>query len=408
MNPATSHSVSVAPRRACPVCGGAAVTQLHEQQFELVEGHPMAGGYAVVCCHGCGFVYADTAVTQQDYDRFYAQLSKYEDQKTSTGGGESAYDAARLTEAAAWIAQQLPGRDARILDIGCANGGLLAALHALGFRHLAGLDPSPACAANTRARGFEAHVGLLHSVPAGVQPADCVVLSHVLEHVQDVSGVLARVRSLLRPGGVAYIEVPDATRYADFLYAPFQDFNTEHINHFSLTSLNSALRRAGYVLLAAGTKTLPIGPDMFYPAAYGMFRIAPSQESELDFDSLLQPAIEKYIHASAALMDRIDQHLEKELSGADAAVIWGTGQLAMKVLTLPSLRRVRLAACVDSNPIYHGRRMREAQIVGPAEIPGEQYPIVITTLLHHHGIVKSIRERGIRNRIVLLDPGATV
>jgi SAM-dependent methyltransferase len=386
-----------------------AVARLHEQKFELVEGHPLAGGYAVVACRACGFVYADTAVTQQDYYRFYADLSKSEDQKTSTGGGESAHDSARLRETAAWIAQQLPNREGRILDIGCANGGLLDALRSLGFRDLAGLDPSPACAANTRARGFEAHVGLLHSVPAELQPADCVVLSHVLEHVQDVAGVLVRLRSLLRPGGLAYVEVPDATRYDQFLYAPFQDFNTEHINHFSPTSLNNALRRAGFTRLAGGAKTLPIGPEMFYPAAYGMFRAegSPNPAADLEHDSALQPAIASYIRASTVLMDRIDRHLAEALRGDDAVVIWGTGQLAMKVLALESLRRVRLAACVDSNPIYHGRRMREARIVAPTEIPGEQFPIVITTLLHHHGIVKNIRERGIKNRIVLLDPSAS-
>ena len=37
---------------------------------------------------------------------------------------------------------------------------------------------------------------------------------------------------LLKTNGVLYIEVPDATAYVEFLYSPFQDFNTEHINHF--------------------------------------------------------------------------------------------------------------------------------------------------------------------------------
>ena len=38
---------------------------------------------------------------------------------------------------------------------------------------------------------------------------------------------------LLKTDGLLYVEVPDAVAYTEYLYAPFQDFNTEHINHFS-------------------------------------------------------------------------------------------------------------------------------------------------------------------------------
>ena len=46
------------------------------------------------------------------------------------GGGESAADADRLIQVAAYLAEQVPDRKARILDLGCANGGLLKALKA--------------------------------------------------------------------------------------------------------------------------------------------------------------------------------------------------------------------------------------------------------------------------------------
>lgn len=127
--------------RGCPVCSAAACEVLHYQRFILPEGHPLAAGYDVVCCEQCGFVYADTTASQQDYDAFYARLSKYEDSKTSTGGGSSPEDAQRLQETAACLAEALPDRNARLLDIGCANGGLLGALRKLGYTNLVGMDP---------------------------------------------------------------------------------------------------------------------------------------------------------------------------------------------------------------------------------------------------------------------------
>ena len=56
---------------------------LHKQNFVLPEGHPLANGYLVVACDNCGFVYADTQVSQHDYDVFYARFSKYESRQHS-------------------------------------------------------------------------------------------------------------------------------------------------------------------------------------------------------------------------------------------------------------------------------------------------------------------------------------
>ena len=73
--------------RKCPICKTSECEVLHKQRFVLPEGHPQSSGYDVVCCGNCGFVFADTAVTQHDYDVFYEKFSKYQDKATSTGGG---------------------------------------------------------------------------------------------------------------------------------------------------------------------------------------------------------------------------------------------------------------------------------------------------------------------------------
>ena len=40
---------------------------------------------------------------------------------------------------------------------------------------------------------------------------DCVVFSHVLEHVYDIPAFFTAARRLLTPGGYLYLETPDAT-----------------------------------------------------------------------------------------------------------------------------------------------------------------------------------------------------
>jgi hypothetical protein len=161
--------------RAYPICESGEGEVLHTQRFVLPEDHPLGDGYDVVCCPGCGFVFANTTATQDDYDAFYARLSKYEDNVTSTGGGGTAWDAARMLEMGRDIAGFVPDTTARIVDIGCANGGGLAALKTLGYDNLCGIDPSPACAKFVRVNhGIEAYAGSLTELPEETGPADAV------------------------------------------------------------------------------------------------------------------------------------------------------------------------------------------------------------------------------------------
>lgn len=279
------------------------VEPLHTQLFELPSGHPLSNGYEVVNCTACGFVFADANVTQSDYDRFYSEFSKYEDQKTGTASGEGLFDQARLKITALQIAEFLDDTTARILDVGCANGGLLRELKGLGYKNICGLDPSPIWVENTRALGLEAHPGSLFQ-PFPYGKFDCVVLSHTLEHVQDVHGAVHWISEVLSSGGkqVAYIEVPDATRYVDFLYAPFQDFNTEHINHFSKVSLKNAMGLAGFEDVESGVKIFTISSNMEYPAIFGFWKKSTNEmikKMEPDTDSVIR--VREYIRQSPAI-----------------------------------------------------------------------------------------------------------
>ena len=242
-------------KRDCPICGETEVDLLHAQQFELPEGHPLSNGYNVVVCLQCGFVYADTSATQVDYDRFYAQYSKYADSKTGTGGVDNPYDWKRQQETARQIAKFIQDPNSSILDVGCANGGILKALQDLGYKSLCGIDPSLICVENTQRLGIDAHQGTLFQ-PFKKHIFDCIILSHTLEHVHDVQGALNWIETNLKTDGTIYLETPDATRYVDFLYAPLQDFNTEHINHFSLTCLVNLMNEHGFTFNGRRSKDI--------------------------------------------------------------------------------------------------------------------------------------------------------
>ena len=391
-------------RRPCPICSCTRVEVLHTQRFVLPEGHPLSDGYDVVCCTACGFVYADTAVCQEAYDRFYAQYSKYEDAKTGTGGGESPWDRKRLEETAGQIAQFLGRADSKILDVGCANGGLLKALKDRGFQNLVGIDPSPACVENTRSLGIEAELGSL-SKPFGQDTFDCIILSHTLEHVQDIRQAASWIDRALRRDRASwvYVEVPDASRFADYVYAPFQDFNTEHINHFSMTCLTNYLRMNGFSPVESGAKLMESSPGMLYPAIYCFaIRGAAGKDAGIEKDRKLRRSINRYIKISQGVLDQIETHLRMALADTQGVIVWGTGQLTMKLLAETSLSQARIVAFVDSNPINQGKILRGVPVVSPQELARMPYPIVIGTILHQRSIAEQIRNLRLVNSIIYL------
>jgi ubiquinone/menaquinone biosynthesis C-methylase UbiE len=406
MTAVQSREPSVSARR-CPVCESARAAAVQSMRFALPDGHPLSARYDVVCCARCGFVYADTPSPQADYDRYYEELSKYSDSTTGTGAGVADWDRRRLEDTAATIADALRDTSATVLDIGCANGGLLTELARMGYRHLRGVDPSPACvAAANELAGVSAAIGTVFDLPPSVRGADCVVLSHVLEHVRDVSRALATLRGAVRDGGIAYVEVPDATRYAECLVAPFQDFNVEHINHFSGLSLSNALERSGFVVERTGQKTIAASATAPYPAVYAIARARSGNGASADPrpDAELYPAIAEYVARSRDLLAGIERHLDRELTGINEVVMWGTGQTTLTVMANTRVGGCRVVALTDSNPRYHGRRIADIPVMAPEEIHGFEHPIVVGSLIHHEAIVHRIRELGLTNAVVRLLP----
>jgi hypothetical protein len=106
-------------------------------------------------------------------------------------------------------------------------------------------------------------------------------------------------------------------------------------------------------------------------------------------------------------MERINQYLAGQLANTQSVVVWGAGQLAMKLLSLSCLAQTQIRAVVDNNPILRGKMLANAPIIGPQEIDpreiaGTREPIIIATLLHADEIIAQIRRLGLTNPVISL------
>jgi len=347
-------------------------------------------------------VFADVSVTQAMLDEYYSLSSKYADTTLSTGAGESSWDKSRLEAAAARISNALEGATERtILDIGCATGGLLAAMARLGYHNLSGVDPSQACAeASAASSGATTWVGSLTEL-GSTGLWDCIVLSHTLEHVVGVKNAMVEICRRITPGGLLYIETPDARRYADYLTTPYQEFNTEHINHFSGTCLENVLRLSGFAEILSDVGELQSSATSTYPIVYAFGRRASGPRQPIQRDLTLVNEVERYISASELMMTVMRRRLEKFVL-LGSLIVWGTGQLTMKLLADTVLRNADILAFVDANPVNWGKALLGRQVQPPENIVGSTVPILIASTLHEATIRQQIGEMGLNNPILSL------
>jgi SAM-dependent methyltransferase len=77
--------------------------------------------------------------------------------------------------------------------------------------------------------------------------ADVVHANNVLAHVADLNGFVAGVAAVLKPGGVAVIEVPHVQELVERL--EFDTIYHEHLCYFSLTALRALLARHGLTVV---------------------------------------------------------------------------------------------------------------------------------------------------------------
>jgi SAM-dependent methyltransferase len=96
---------------------------------------------------------------------------------------------------------------ARVLEVGCGAGDLLARLAARGCEAV-GVDASDAARAEAsrRVAAFAPRVALRPDLPGGV--FDLVLAFEVLEHIEDERAALRSWRERIRPGGHLLLSVP--------------------------------------------------------------------------------------------------------------------------------------------------------------------------------------------------------
>ncbi|MGH9256188.1 MAG: class I SAM-dependent methyltransferase [Vicinamibacterales bacterium] len=228
----------------CNLCGGSVFVGLaHRDRY----GYPASA----VCCARCGLVFLNPVMTPEAYGRFYERtyrplVSAYHGRlidARSIQQEQREYAAERgdLLEPA------LAGRGYRtLLDIGGSTGVVAHAFAERFNLRATVIDPAPLETAQAQALGLETIEGLVERVELGGRRFDIVVLCQTVDHLLDVSGTLRRIRDLLTPEGVLFVDIVDFRAACLRNWSIEEAVKIDHPYYLTEPTVTACLRQTGF------------------------------------------------------------------------------------------------------------------------------------------------------------------
>lgn len=150
----------------------------------------------------------------------------------------------------------------RLLEIGCAQGHLLAIAEGRGWQ-VEGVEISAEATCTARSEfGLSVHPGTLEEQPDAIGLFDVVVATDVIEHIANPRGFLRAVRHRLRAGGLAVIETPNwGGVWRRLGGRRWLGLNRFHISLFDGPCLTRLMRQCGFRPTATFTTTNTVWSD---------------------------------------------------------------------------------------------------------------------------------------------------
>ena len=267
-------AVAVPTAVSCPGCG----TE-HDAPPVLLEGHDRLTGapghFTVVGCDACGLAITQPRLGPEDFATYYpddysAYVPRARLRRRPSPG--LLLDRLRLESIVRFgpYREVFKRRPGRLLDVGCGTGDLAGVFVRHGF-DVSAIEPSEGAALRARERGIDVHNGTLDDAPWAEGTFDAIIFNHSLEHIDDPIAALAKAQSMLRPGGLLAIAVPNFGSWHRRVFGSrwFQLDLPRHLQHFDRESLSALVRRTGMRPVSVGASSMR--PSLWGSVQYSTF-----------------------------------------------------------------------------------------------------------------------------------------
>lgn len=213
-------------------------------------------GFRFVICVKCGFLYVNPILKNEVYLDFYKnEESWFEVLRNPV---QAQLDNLKFSYGLEIIERYI--QRGAILDIGCGNGSFLDLARKNGW-NCSGTELNLKDLEITRAKGQTVINANIEDPYFKGRAFDVVSLWEVLEHVPDPRATLHNVNSLLNPGGVIFILVPNRDSFINrMLREKSASFTGHcHINFFNAAILDILLKKEGFEVLHIETLISELG-----------------------------------------------------------------------------------------------------------------------------------------------------
>lgn len=230
--------------RECPLCGGnESPPFLRKNELQLVR------------CSACGMIFANPVALEMASGGFYDAAG---DEYLTADKLAGDYADVRFDRELRLFHNHSPGGS--VLDVGCSSGGFLYQLNKrfpMTYEVL-GTDVSRAPLEHAEKMGIPVVRDnfLTHSFPGQF---DAITFWAVMEHLFEPQKFLRKAVSILKPGGLCFILVPNMKSLAvRLLGAKYRYIFPEHINYFTPRTLRDFAGRELEVLELRSTHFNPL------------------------------------------------------------------------------------------------------------------------------------------------------
>lgn len=346
------------PNRRCPICNYKKSKKIYTQKFANNLEHIISS------CEKCKFVFVSNAPDQKFYNLYYKNMSKYEHERDEL-----------LHEKYCGIISSYCKKDVKILDVGCSTGNLLYQIKKRGYENIYGIDPSPRCK-ELAYKKFKINIGVDNIFSfKRKEKYDLLIFAAVFEHLEQVTKVVDKARSMLSRDGLIFISVPDAGEFSKNFEEPFGEFSVEHINFFSTRDLYNLL-----------TDFVPLYLESDGKVIYSLWK--------------------KDVQTSKFIGDYVKKSKKKQLiinktirSCPSKILVWGAGSLTQRLLVTTSLK-AKVIKLVDRDENLIGKTLNGIAIISPQEVKQFKDPILISSFRFKEDIKKDMEKMGFKNKII--------